>query len=54
MDIAICHLEIGGLVFDKEWQKFGKIRIFFGNDVNRRTKDVIDKAVEVLLSINKG
>lgn len=50
MDIATGYLEIGGfLALDGEWQKLNKIRIILGNQVTRRTKDVIDQAVKSLL-----
>lgn len=51
MDIATGYLEIGGLLaLDTEWQKLDKIRIILGNEVTKRTKTVIDKAVEELLA----
>ncbi|SFG84186.1 helicase-related protein [Oribacterium sp. WCC10] len=51
MDITTGYLEIGGLLsLDTEWQKLDKVRIILGNEVTRRTKDVIDKAVEALLT----
>ena len=51
MDIATGYLEIGGLLaLDNNWQKLDKIRIILGSEVTKRTKDVIDKAVEVMLS----
>ena len=51
MDIATGYLEIGGLLaLDSHWQKLDKIRIILGNEMTKRTKDVIDKVVEVLLS----
>lgn len=51
MDIATGYLEIGGLLaLDTHWQKLDKIRIILGNEITKRTKDVIDKAVEVILS----
>lgn len=50
MDIATGYLEIGGLLtLDGEWQKLDKIRIILGNQVTKRTKDVIDQAVKALL-----
>ena len=55
MDIATGYLEIGGLLsLDTEWQKLDKIRIILGNEVTRRTKEVIDKAVETLLETIKN
>lgn len=46
MDIATGYLEIGGLLaLDGEWQKLDKLRIILGNEVTRRTKDVIDATV---------
>lgn len=51
MDIATGYLEIGGLLaLDSHWQKLDKIRIILGNEMTKRTKDVIDKVVEVFLS----
>ena len=51
MDIATGYLEIGGLLdLDQNWQKLDKIRIILGSEMTRRTKDVIDKVVEALLS----
>ena len=51
MDIATGYLEIGGLLaLDMHWQKLDKIRIILGNEMTKRTKDVIDKVVEALLS----
>ena len=50
MDIATGYLEIGGLLtLDTEWQKLDKIRIILGNEVTKRTKEVIDAAVSALL-----
>lgn len=50
MDIATGYFEIGGLLeLDGEWQKLDKIRIILGSEVIKRTKDVIDAAVAVLL-----
>ena len=55
MDIATGYWEIGGLLsLDTEWQKLDKIRIILGNEVTRRTKEVIDKAVEALLGTIKN
>ena len=54
MDIATGYLEIGGfLTLDTEWQKLDKIRIILGNEMTKKTKDVIDKAVEYLLGTVK-
>lgn len=51
MDIATGYLEIGGLLsLDQEWQKLDKIRIILGNEVTKRTKNVIDAAVEAMLN----
>lgn len=50
MDIATGYLEIGGLLtLDSNWQKVDKIRIILGNEVTKRTKDVIDEVVRSLL-----
>jgi hypothetical protein len=49
MDIATGYLEIGGLLtLDTHWQKLDKIRIILGNEVTKRTKDVIDAAVDTI------
>ena len=51
MDIATGYLEIGGLLdLDQNWQKLEKIRIILGNEVTKRTKEVIDKVVEAMLA----
>ena len=51
MDIATGYLEIGGLLdLDQSWQKLDKIRIILGNEVTKRTQEVIDAAVQALLS----
>lgn len=51
MDIATGYLEIGGLLaLDTNWQKLDKIRIILGNEMTKRTKDVIDKVVEAIVS----
>lgn len=50
MDIATGYLEIGGLLsLDGEWQKLDKIRIILGNEMTKRTKDVIDSVVTHLI-----
>lgn len=50
MDIATGYLEIGGLLdLDSEWQKLDKIRIILGNEMTRRTRNVIDEVVQSLL-----
>lgn len=51
MDIATGYWEIGGLlILDTNWQKLNKIRIILGNELTRRTKDIIDEVVYTLLS----
>ena len=51
MDIATGYLEIGGLLsLDSNWQKLDKIRIILGNEVTRRTHDVIEEVVRAVLS----
>lgn len=51
MDIATGYLEIGGLLeLDRSWQQLDKIRIILGNEVTRRTRDVITAAVDAILS----
>ncbi len=55
MDIATGYLEVGGfLTLDSEWQKLDKVRIILGNEMTKRTKDVIDKAVDYLLETVKS
>ncbi len=55
MDIAVGYWEIGGnLTLDGDWQKLDKIRIILGNEVTKRTKDVIDKAVQSIIGTMKG
>lgn len=55
MDIATGYWEIGGLLsLDQEWQKLDKIRIILGNEVSKRTKVVIDTAVQAILSNMKN
>ena len=50
MDVATGYLEIGGLLsLDGQWQKLDKIRIILGNEITKRTKDIIDAAVKALL-----
>ena len=50
MDIATGYLEIGGLLsLDTYWQKVDKIRIILGNEMTKRTKEVIDEVVASLL-----
>lgn len=51
MDIATGYLEIGGLLsLDTHWQKLDKIRIILGNEMTKRTRDVIDEVVRVMLT----
>lgn len=51
MDIATGYLEIGGLLsLDGEWQKLEKMRIILGNEMTKRTKDVIEAAVRALIN----
>ena len=51
MDIATGYLEIGGLLsLDSHWQKLDKIRIILGNEVARRTYDVIEDVVEAMIT----
>jgi len=50
MDIATGYLEIGGfLCLDTHWQKLDKIRIILGNEMTKRTKNIIDKVAEDLI-----
>lgn len=51
MDIATGYLEIGGLLsLDTHWQKMDKIRIILGNEMTKRTRDVIDTVVQTMLT----
>ena len=46
IDIATGYFEIGGLLeIDGNWQKLDKIRILFGDELTRRTRDTIERAV---------
>lgn len=50
MDIATGYLEIGGLLdLDSKWQKLDKIRIILGNEMTRRTQEVIEAVKQALL-----
>ena len=50
-DVATGYLEIGGLLdLDQHWQKLEKIRIILGNEVTKRTKEVIEQVVASMLS----
>ena len=50
MDIATGYLEIGGLLaLDTHWQKLDKIRIILGNEMTKRTKDVIEEVASSML-----
>lgn len=50
MDIATGYFEIGGLLtLGEEWQKLDKIRIILGNEVTKRTKDVIEKISNIMI-----
>ena len=50
-DVATGYLEIGGLLdLDQHWQKLQKIRIILGNEVTKRTKEVIEQVVASMLS----
>lgn len=53
MDIATGYLEIGGLLeLDCEWQKLDKIRIILGNEVTKRTRDVLAEAAAYLQGLS--
>ena len=50
MDIATGYFEIGGLLsLGSEWQKLDKIRIIIGNEVTKRTKEVIEAAANAII-----
>lgn len=51
MDIATGYLEIGGLLdLDGDWQKLDKIRIILGDEMTKRTKEVIEGVVQHMIS----
>ena len=51
MDVATGYLEIGGLLdLDQSWQKLDKIRIILGNEMTKRTRNVIDSVVTAMLT----
>ena len=50
-DVATGYLEIGGLLdLDQHWQKLEKIRIILGNEVTKRTKEIIEQVKTAMLS----
>ena len=50
MDIATGYFEIGGLMaLSDDWQKLDKIRIILGNEMTKRTKDVISYAANAMI-----
>ncbi|SFW52089.1 PLD-like domain-containing protein, partial [Ruminococcus sp. YE71] len=50
MDIATGYFEIGGLLtLGEDWQKLDKIRIILGNEVTKRTKDVIEEVAQTMI-----
>lgn len=50
MDIATGYFEIGGLLtLGEDWQKLDKIRIILGNEMTKRTKEVIDEVAKTLI-----
>ena len=50
LDIATGYLEIGGLLdIDQSWQKVEKIRIILGNEVTRRTQEVVETVKQAFL-----
>ena len=50
MDIATGYLEIGGLLsLDTHWQQLDKVRIILGNEMTKRTKEVLDEIAHVML-----
>lgn len=51
MDIATGYLEIGGLLdLDQSWQKLDKIRIILGNEVTKRTRDVLEEVKQAFIT----
>jgi len=50
IDIATGYFEIDGLLeLDGQWQKLKKIRILFGDEMTKRTKDTISYIVSAIL-----
>jgi len=50
MDIATGYFEIGGLLeIDGKWQGLEKIRVLFGDEVTKRTKDIFVKSLTQIL-----
>ena len=50
MDIATGYFEIGGLLtLGEDWQKLDKTRIILGNEVTKRTKDVIEEVAQTMI-----
>lgn len=50
MDIATGYFEIGGLlILGEDWQKLDKIRIILGNEVTKRTKDIIEEVAQTMI-----
>ena len=48
IDVAAGYFEVGALLaLDGEWQKVGKIRILFGDEVSKRTKRAFESALKV-------
>ena len=48
LDIASGYFEVGGLLaLGEEWQKLDKIRIILGNEVTKRTKNIIDEVASM-------
>lgn len=51
MDIATGYFEIGGLLtLGENWQKLDKIRIILGNEVTKRTKDIIEEVAKTMIA----
>ncbi|MBQ1658286.1 MAG: hypothetical protein II059_00400 [Clostridia bacterium] len=50
LDIASGYFEVGGLLaLGEEWQKLDKIRIILGNEVTKRTKNIIDEVASMMI-----
>lgn len=50
MDIATGYFEIGGLLtLGEDWHKLDKTRIILGNEVTKRTKDVIEEVAQTMI-----
>jgi len=50
MDVATGYLEVGGLLaLDHDWQKMEKIRILLGNEMTKRTKNILESVANTIV-----